>query len=147
MTRVPTMRDTAESMKLEPNSGRNQCPRRPSLNLFSKGNRARVQVARWLVLKFANSAHLRAYTFCIYVLHIHVTSIVENGDAVQVECEAVWAVQVRRHNRGTRQRVKTKEQYSGEFEKAGFLIFEVCTVVAKPNGECCVLVARKAKEC
>ena len=33
---------------------------------------------------------------------------------------------------------KTKEQYSEEVE--------VDTVDAKPNGECCVLVARKAKE-
>jgi ubiquinone/menaquinone biosynthesis C-methylase UbiE len=41
---------------------------------------------------------------------------------------------------------KTKEQYSEEFEKAGFLIVEVSTDDAKPNGECCVLVARKAKQ-
>jgi len=41
---------------------------------------------------------------------------------------------------------KTKEQYSEEFEKAGFKIVEVDTVDAKPKGECCVLVARKAKE-
>lgn len=40
---------------------------------------------------------------------------------------------------------KTKEQYSEEFGRAGFLIAEVNTVDAKPNGECCVLVARRAK--
>jgi ubiquinone/menaquinone biosynthesis C-methylase UbiE len=41
---------------------------------------------------------------------------------------------------------KTKEKYSEEFEKAGFKIVEVNTVDAKPNGERCVLVARKAEE-
>ena len=38
---------------------------------------------------------------------------------------------------------KTKEEYSEEFEKAGFKVVEVDTVDSKPNGEHCVLVARK----
>jgi hypothetical protein len=49
-------------------------------------------------------------------------------------------------NKRTKQRAKTKEQSSEEFEKAGFLIVKAYTVEAKPNGEFCVLVARRAKE-
>jgi len=41
---------------------------------------------------------------------------------------------------------KTKEEYSEEFEKAGFKIVEVNTVDAKPNGESCVLVTRRAEQ-
>ena len=65
-----------------------------------------VIIARWFVPKFANGARVRAYTFCIYVLHIQLASIVENGEAVQVGCGATWAVQVRSHNKGTRQRAR-----------------------------------------
>jgi hypothetical protein len=65
-----------------------------------------LNVARWLIPKFAKnefSKHIqKAYTFSC-TLYIHSASIVENAEVVQVGWGALWAVQVRTHNEGTKQ--------------------------------------------
>jgi hypothetical protein len=50
------------------------------------------------VHKFGENAFSKAYTFCIYVLHISWASVVGNGEAVHVGCGAVWAAQVGTYN-------------------------------------------------
>jgi hypothetical protein len=49
-----------------------------------------------LSIEFADSAGKS-----VYILHIQLTSIVENVEDFHVGCGAVWAVQVGPHNKGT----------------------------------------------
>ena len=51
-------------------------------------------------------------------MHIQLTSIVGNGEAVQVGCEATSAVQVGTHNKGTRQRALSRFIKEGRKRKA-----------------------------
>ena len=54
-------------------------------------------------------AHVRAYTFCIYVLHIQLASIVENGEAVQVGCGATWLFKCARITKGQGSALKIEQ--------------------------------------
>jgi hypothetical protein len=44
--------------------------------------------------KLRRKVKVKAYTFCLYTLHIQLASIVENGETVQVGYGAVRLVQV-----------------------------------------------------
>jgi hypothetical protein len=68
----------------------------------------------WLASKFAKNSKLKAYTKSIYILHIHSTCIVENGEAVQTGCGAVPAVQERTYNKETRQRANCEPDFKSD---------------------------------